>query len=255
MRHSILFFLIIGFLLLISCTPQNTTLPTETSSPTETTLPTPTIIWFPASATPTLKAFSTYTATPEMNPGIGGVIFADDFSEGILWDTALSDQGGATVTHNRLALSAQPGVYISSLRRDITLSNFYAEVTARPSLCRGDDTYGILVRAQGNSFYRFALTCNSTIYAERIKSNVRLSLQAPLASGDAPPGAPGEVRISIWAMGGEMRLFLNDRFQFSVTDVAFSSGAIGLFARGAGDTPVSVTFSDLTVYDVEYVGP
>jgi len=190
-----------------------------------------------------------------MNPGIGGVIFTDDFSDDILWDTAISDQGIATITHNRLALSAQPGVYISSLRRDVTVSNFYAEVIAHPSLCRGDDTYGVLIRAQGNSFYRFALTCNSMIYAERIKSNVRLSLQAPIASGDAPPGAPGEVRISIWAMGSEMRLFLNDRFQFSVTDVAFSSGAIGLFARGAGDTQVSVTFSDLTVYDVDYVGP
>jgi hypothetical protein len=134
------------------------------------------------------------------------------------------------------------------------LGNFYAEVTARPSLCRGDDAYGVLVRAQGNSFYRFGLTCNSMIFAERIKSNVRLSLQAPLSSGDAPPGAPGEVRIGIWAMGGEMRLFLNDRFQFSVTDTAFSSGAIGLFTRGAGDTQVSVTFSDLIVYDVEYAG-
>jgi hypothetical protein len=40
------------------------------SLPTDTAVPTATIVWFPPSATPTL-AVPTYTATPEMNPGIG----------------------------------------------------------------------------------------------------------------------------------------------------------------------------------------
>jgi len=190
-----------------------------------------------------------------MSPGIGSTIFSDDFSNDIYWDIASSDQGSAGIGRNLLAISAQPEVYMASFRRDIILGDFYEEVTAHPSLCSGEDTYGIIIRAQGNSFYRFGLSCNSMIQAERIKSNVRLVLQQPVLSGDAPRGAPGEVRIGIWAVGGEMRLFLNGRFQFSVKDVAFPSGAIGLFARGAGDAPVSVTFSDLIVYDVNYIPP
>jgi hypothetical protein len=90
---------------------------------------------------------------------------------------------------------------------------------------------------------------------ERIKSGTRLSLFNSIASGDAPLGAPGEVKIGIWAVGGEMRLFLNGRFQFSVIEKTFPSGAFGVFAASKGDTPVTITFSDLTVYDVNYIPP
>jgi hypothetical protein len=93
------------------------------------------------------------------------------------------------------------------------------------------------------------------ISMERIQNSVRLLMVSPTLSGDAPPGAPGEVRIGIWANDSEMRFFLNGRFQFSITDPSSPSGAFGVFARGAGDTPVSVIFSDLIVYDVDYVPP
>jgi len=244
-----------GCFLLGACLPLEALPPTETSIPTQTTTPTPTIVWFPPSATPTLSAFSTNTPVPEMKPGIGAKIFSDDFSDEINWDTAVSDDASAIISYNRLSLAAQPNISIASLRRGVTLKDFYAEVTARPSLCRGDDNYGLIVRAIGTYFYRFALNCNRMVYVERINSGVKLILFEPVLSGDAPAGAPGEVRIGLWAVGHEMRLFLNDRFQFSIIDKSFPNGALGLFARSAGDTPMSVTFSDLTVYDVEYIPP
>jgi hypothetical protein len=190
-----------------------------------------------------------------MGPGIGSVVLSDDFSDASNWDTATSDQGSASISRNRLSMFAQPGITLTSMNRTAILTDFYAEITVNLSLCRGEDTYGLIVRSQGNSFYRFSLACNSMIQAERIKSSVRLGLQQPVLSGDAPSGAPGEVRIGLWAVGGEMRLFLNGRFQFSVTDVAFPSGGFGVFARAAGDTPVSVIFSDFIVYDVNYTVP
>ena len=188
-----------------------------------------------------------------MSPGIGSVILSEDFTDDTAWDTAASDQGTAAISRNRLTLAAQPSVYLVSMNREVVLTDFYAEITARPSLCRGEDSYGIIIRSTGNSFYRFTLTCNSMISMERIKNSVRLLMQEPTPSGDAPPGAPGEVRIGIWANGSEMRFFLNGRFQFSITDPSSPSGGFGVFARGAGDTPVSVIFSDLIVYDVDNV--
>jgi len=248
-------FLLIGFLLLGACLPPEPISPTETPAPSDTPPPTATIIWFPPSATPTLKAFPTNTSIPEMNPGIGSVILNDDFSNDSAWDTAISDQGTAAISRNRLTLAAEPDVYLVSMNRDVILNDFYAEITARPSLCRGEDSYGIIIRSTGNSFYRFSLTCDSMVSMERIKSSVRLLMQEPTPSGDAPRGAPGEVRIGIWANGSEMRLFLNGRFQFRVTDPSTPSGSFGVFARGAGDTPVSVIFSDFTVYNVSYIPP
>jgi hypothetical protein len=140
------------------------------------------------------------------------------------------------------------------MRRELPLSDFYAEITARPSLCRGEDNYGLVVRGVGSSFYRFVLACNGQIRAERISGGTRQPLQEPVPSGDAP-GAPGEVRIGIWAVGSEMRLFLNGRYQFSVTEGTFPSGALGVFVRSTGETPVTVTFSELAVYEVDYTLP
>jgi hypothetical protein len=254
MRY-ILFILLFTAILLGSCAPGQMTPATGTPLPFDTPDPTQTIVWFPPSATATPQAIPTYTVTAEMNPGIGEILLADDFSDDSVWDVAASDQGSAAIGRNRLTLVVQPGVYIASLRRETVFDNFYAEITAHTSLCRGDDTYGLLVRAVASSFYRFVLSCNGTLHVERIFSGTRLIILEPTSSGDAPTGAPGEVRIGLWAVGSEMRLFLNDRFQFSIVDKSFQSGALGVFARAAGETPVTVTFSDLTVYDVSNTSP
>jgi hypothetical protein len=190
-----------------------------------------------------------------MNPGIGALILSDDFSDFTAWDTAVSDQGSAAISRNRLTIVVQPGIYLASMRHELAVGNFYAEIAAHTNLCRGEDNYGLVVRAAGNSFYRFALACNGTIFVERIKNGTRLTIYEPVPSGDAPLGAPGQVKIGIWAVNAEMRLFLNDRFQFSVNDRSFPNGGFGVFARSLGETPVTVTFSDLTVYDVVYAFP
>lgn len=255
MKPARIFLLLLsGLLLTAACLPVDTNPPTATPHPTDAATPTATIVWFPPSATPTSLAIPTYTGTPEMSPGIGRVILNDDFSDDNAWDTAASNNGSATISRNRLALTVQPGYYLSSMRWETSLRNFYAEITARPSLCRSEDNYGLIVRGIGNYFYRFVLNCNRQIRAERVNGGTKLSIHEPVPSGDAP-GAPGEVQIGIWAVGSEMRLFLNGRYQFSVSDRSFPSGALGVYVRSAGDTPVTVTFSDLKVYDVDYVLP
>ena len=190
-----------------------------------------------------------------MLTGLGSIIATDDFSRSSTWDTASSDQGSASISRDRLTLAVQPGIYLTSLQRDIVAGDFYAEITARPSLCRGEDEYGFLVRANAVTYYRFSLTCNGQAHAERISVKERHDLHEPVMSGDVPPGAPGEVRIGVWTAGPELRLFLNGRFQFSFTDLNLSSGTVGVFARAADDTPVTVTFSDLVVRAVDYTPP
>lgn len=255
MKTSRLFFLL-GFALVTACLPLEAPSPTATPSPSETPLPTATVVWFPPSATPTpSNGFATQTATPQMNPGIGQITLSDDFSDAALWDVAASNQGSVAVSRNRLTIVAQPGFYLVSMRRSLLTENFYASIIAQTNLCRNDDNYGLLIRAQGLTFYRFVLSCNGLIHVERVKDGVKLVIFEAVPSGDAPLGAPGRVKIGVWAVGAEMRLFLNDRFQFSVNDKSSPSGGFGVFARSTGNTPVTVTFSDLTVYDVNYAFP
>ena len=248
-------FFLFGLFLLTACLPLDVTLPTEPSAPTDTPLQTPTILWFPPTATPTVLVFPTYTGTPEMNPGIGAEIVIDDLTDEDVWDTAVSNEGSATISRSRLSLAVQPGFYLLSQRHDLTLGNFYAEITVRLSLCRGDDNYGMIVRSVGRSYYRFALSCNGLVRAERVNTRGIVPLHEPIRSGDVPPGAPGEVTIGVWAVGSEIRLFLNGRYQFGFSDTSFSSGTLGVFALSQGTDPVSVTFSDLKVYEVDYALP
>jgi len=243
-------------LLLTACSGMGLDAVTATPRPpTPTPLQTPTTVWFPATATPTPQPVRTQPPTPEMLTGLDGIIATDDFSRSSSWDTASSDQGSASISRERLTLAAQPGVYLISLQRNIVAGDFYAEITARPSLCRGADEYGFLVRANAVTYYRFSLTCNGQAHAERVSLKERHDLHEPVLSGDVPPGAPGEVRIGVWAGGPEMRLFLNGRYQFSITDFNLSSGTVGVFARASGDTPVTVAFSDLVVRSVGYTPP
>jgi hypothetical protein len=249
-------FMIICGLLLTACSGIGLDAVTATPRPpTPTPFQTPTPVWFPATATLTPQPVRTQPPTPEMLTDLGGVIATDDFSRSSTWDTAFSDEGSASISRDRLTLVAQPGVYMTSLQRNIVAGDFYAEITARPSLCRGADSYGFLVRANVATYYRFSLTCNGQAHAERISVQERHDLHEPVLSGDVPPGAPGEVRIGVWAAGQELRLFLNGRFQFSFTDFNLSSGTVGVFVHAAGDTPVTVTFSDLEVRAVDYVPP
>jgi hypothetical protein len=224
---------------------------------TETPIPSPTINWFPASETPTFQALATKTPTPEMRPGLSATLLTDDFSDPSLWDAsrASSDQASAIMEDNHLTLAAQSGVYIFRLRHDLILNDHYAEITARPSLCRDKDSYGLLVRASAANYYRFALSCNGTVRMEKLSAGIKLTMQKPLPSGDVPPGAPGKVRIGIWAVGPELRLFLNERYQFSISDRSFPSGTIGVFVSSAGETPMVVSFSELKIQKVDYILP
>ncbi|HND48968.1 MAG TPA: hypothetical protein PLQ75_09845 [Anaerolineales bacterium] len=243
-------------LLLTSCSALDEMLATNTPSPaTETPAPTSTIIWFPPSATPTLQFLSTKAPTPEMRPGLSNELLRDDFSSPFDWDVVTSNDASAVMQDNRLTLAVQSQVYMTSLRHDTLLTDYYAEITAQPSLCKGEDSYGFLIRADGGSYYRFALACDGTVRAERVSNSVRLVLQKPIPSGDVPPGAPGNVRIGVWIVGNEMRLFLNGRFQFSINDPSFPIGTVGVFVRSAGETATIVSFSDLVIQEVDYIPP
>ncbi len=244
-------------LFISACTTAADSAIQSTAPPTATALPsTPTIVWFPPTETPTPQLVVTQEPTPERKPGVANLELSDSFTSPSLWNPAVSEDAAVSLGNSRLTIAAQAGVSAYRVRQGPVLTNFYAEVTARPSLCRGSDEYGLLFRAPSNvAYYAFALSCNGTSRAERMRFTRSYPLHTPVPSADVPLGAPGEVRIGVWVSGSEMRFFLNGRYQFSVTDNAYKAGAVGVFARSVGETPVTVLFSDLSVYDVTYAAP
>ncbi len=242
-----LFLLILG-LATTACLNLGTPPPASPVPPGESPAPpSPTVVWFPPSATPTPLLISTPTATPEMRPNLGAILLQDEFRDPSLWNTASSAQGSVSMDSSALTIAAQPGAYLYTLRSEPSLDNFYAEVTARLSLCRDGGEYGLLIRASSTSYYRLSLICNGALRIDRINNGTRYPLQPLTLSSDVPRGAPAQVRIGLWASGAEMRFFINDNYQFTITDKTFLRGTIGLFARATADLPVTVTFSNLTI--------
>ncbi|MCE7905966.1 MAG: hypothetical protein DYG87_09225 [Anaerolineae bacterium CFX3] len=213
--------------------------------PTATPLPSPTPVWFPPTDTPTPSAATLPTATPDWSPGLGKVLYTDDFTDPANWSN-----GKDYLINGRLTLAAEPDVYRMSLHQDLLVENFYAEIAASLNLCRGAGEYGFLVRAAPTAYYRFGLNCNGEIKADRVVNGTRAPLKLPVFSSDAPRGVPARVRIAVWAVGRELRFFLNDHYQFSVDDPVLPNGSLGVYVRAAADSPVTVSFSDLVVRQV-----
>jgi hypothetical protein len=99
-------------------------------------------------------------------------------------------------------------------------------------------------------FYRFSASCDGQVRMDRVVGGTASSPQPWIPSGSVPPGAPSSSRLAVWASGKEMRFFVNNDYQFTVSDPLLPEGNLGVFARSAGQLDVTVSFTDLIVYDI-----
>ena len=231
--------------------PPPVSLPTETPSPIPSA--SPTVIWFPPSETPPPVPTIETTPTPDQRPGIGEVLLADDFSAADDWSLSVTNRGQIALGRNELTIAiVEPKTLLYSVRSQPIFTDFYAEITASPSLCSGVDEYGLLLRyASPADFYRFSLSCDGQVRLDRLYGGIASSPQPWLASANVPNGAPSSSRLGVWASGREMHFFVDDEFQFSVSDRIIPSGFLGIFARSTGENAVTVSFSDLVVHQLQ----
>jgi hypothetical protein len=243
----------------VGCNQALPAVPTQTQYPTDT-LQAPTltasatIVWFPPTATFTALPTQLQLGTPTPLASVthGELIYADDFDDPTKWTLGRSGSGLAALGPYELTLAInQPAGYLYSLHQGAKLGNFYAEITASPTICRGDDEYGLLLRVSPDlDFYRFSLTCDGQTRVDKYYQG-KASSPVPLTmSGAVPRGAPSASRLAVLAIGKEIHFFINGEFQFTVRDPSLSAGELGVFARAGGEDAVTVNFSDLAVYAV-----
>jgi hypothetical protein len=235
--------------------PTPTLIP-PTATVTVTPTSTATIIWFPATATFTPAPTQATTPTPDLRPPLGKALLEDPFTDKTQWPVSQTTVGNVAYGKGELtlAVSGARGTLVS-LRKAPMLNDFYLEVEALPSLCRGEDMYGVLLRASSaQDTYRVLVTCSGKVRVERVKGGKVLPLQEWTQSGQIFPGGMMRTRLGVWAQGDDLHVFINDVYQFSARDTVWESGTLGLFARSAGDTPLTVSFSDLAAYQVGPTG-
>lgn len=224
--------------------------PTETATITSTV--TATIDWFPATATPTLRPTQIIEPTPEMRPGVGSLLIDDLLSSGSQWQTGRFSAGNITQVNNSLTIAIQQSrASLLSLEMKNILRDFYLETKVNIGLCKSSDVYGLIVRAVSEyNYYRFLVDCQGYARAERVRDGATTLMQDWTPTG-LPPGAPLDVSLGVWVVGSEMRLFANNAYIFSVKDPVFTEGTVGIFARASGDSPVTVSFSEMAISSVE----
>jgi hypothetical protein len=240
--------------LLTACMPGETSSPPLENTPTATVSPTQTatVEWFPPTSTPTLVPTQAVTPTPDFRPNLGEVILSDDFSDPNYWTLGHTSSGNIALGVNELTIAiAESEAYDYSIRQEPILGDFYLEITTSPTLCRGEDQYGVLIRMSSpGDFYRFALSCDGRMRLDRIVQGTASSPQPWTTNSAVPPGAPITSRLGVWVLGDEMRFFVNDQYQFTVNDPLLTAGNLGVFARSAGETAVTVNFSDLVIHQI-----
>jgi hypothetical protein len=220
-------------------TPAATIMPTTTE----------TIVWFPPTPTRTPVPTTEMLPTPDLRPNRGPELLVDDFSDAGNWQVGQSPDGSIAYGRSELTLAVrQPRVALTSLRNGPQLDDFYLEITTRASLCRGADMYGLLLRAASeDDYYRFLINCNGDMRVERIMDGRSLPVQDWIPSGIIPAGSPVELRVGVMASGREIRFFINDLHQFDISDPVIPSGTVGVYARSAGESALTVSFSNLVV--------
>ena len=225
--------------------------PSATPVPATET-PAPTTIWFPTTPTFTPLPTVELLPTPQMRPDVGELFFQDDFSDETAWMLWQTAAGSVAMGKDDLTIVIhEEKVYMYSVRLQPVFTDFYLELTANTNFCRGKDEYGLLLRVSPDiDYYRFSLSCDGNVRLDRLYQGRTVSPQATMLSGAAPQGAPGQVRLGVWALKDEMRFFINDLYQFTVKDGTLLTGGVGVYALSSSAELLSVYFSDLKVYQL-----
>lgn len=225
----------------------------ETPNPSET--PTPTIVWFPPTATTTPWTQGNNNQNPTPNPVVnhGSRMFQDDFTDPSQWSLGVFPAGSIQFGLNELSIGVtRPGGYLYSLRKEPSIGDFYLEITASPSICRGKDEFGVLLRVSNNlDYFRFGINCLGEARLDRVLSGQASSSKPPELNGSIPPGAPSQSRLGVWADGKEIRCYANNTLLFSIQDPSLVKGMIGVYARSAGQDAMTVNFTELSVYEIQ----
>ena len=224
--------------------------PTLTDTPTSP--PTETIVWFPPSKTPEPAPMIKVTPTKELRSEIGEIIFEDEFLSSEDWTVPQTDRGAINVSGGEINIIInEPNSFLVGTREKPDLSDFYVEITANPVLCSGDDEYGFLFRVFGREqYYRLTLTCDGEIRMDKLVGGQLTNLQPLMRSGSVPVGAPSISNLGIFALQGEIRVFINGDPQFTVIDQDLKVGSFGIYARSMGETALTISFSDLIVREL-----
>lgn len=237
--------------LLVACTTQtNTAELTPSLEVSLTSLPSATIEWFPATETKPSPSETPGPVIASIEPTQrGDLIFMDDFSDKSLWQTQKGTEANISYETNALSVAISGDqIEALSLSQHTLPESFHLEFTIETALCSDDDQYGIIFwRNSASGTYRFWANCQGQIMVDRILPDGVYQLVKWDSARKIKPKAPASNVFGIQSRAGELNFYVNDTYQFSLKTRPDLQGALGVIARSAGSTALTVRFSELIV--------
>ena len=94
------------------------------------------------------------------------------------------------------------------------------------------------------------VSCDGNLRVERWRPAEAAVVQNWTPSGQVPRAGLQVLRLGVWMVGSEMRIFVDDVFQFLVHDSLLSGQQVGVFLRSTGANAATVNFSKLVIYQI-----
>jgi hypothetical protein len=253
-RIGILVYLLVIFALITAgcATPTQVSI-NELFSPTPSLTPIATIDWFPATVTPTFAPLQTVTPNPAASPVYEQLDFSDSFAQTGSWMESQTSTGLVIVQEGALTLAVKSTRgSLLALRQNTQLTNDYIQVTMNKlAFCTTDDQIGVVFRAQDEqNFYRLLISCQGQFSVQQVVNGTPSFLVGWSLSNEIPANLWKPLQIGIWTYGNTLRIYFNDKLQSETSRETFKSGTIGFYARAASESPLTVGFSALKVYQV-----
>jgi hypothetical protein len=160
--------------------------------------------------------------------------FSSEIEDGLLWMTALGQQG----------LSCWGLSWPK-------LGNFYIDLTIKmPETCDPDDRFGLLFRApDNNAGYLYGITCGGVQSFTAWTGTETLQI-LPAAKSEAIITTPGALnRVGIMAQDASFAFYINGQLVVEGLDQTFmNEGKIGLYVNSATTESFTVGYDTLAVW-------
>ena len=235
--------------------------------PTPTPLPIATAVAAPVTATavvlePTtaINAITpqvTIVSSPSVTPlaiasvPADNVLMEDDFSSPRnAWLSEVTEQAEKGYEDGEFHITVYQPEYSTWSYPDPPrdFADFALEVDARRVSGPMSNEFGVLVRYQPatDEFYLFAISSDGSYAVEKYQANEWQKLVDWTESAAILQGETVN-RLRVTGQGDNMRFFVNGEPLTQVTDAAFRSGSVGLFASTGDKGGVAVAFDNLRV--------
>ena len=115
-----------------------------------------------------------------------------------------------------------------------------------------EDWYAIAFRVQDSAnYYRWMFNCLGQTRFDRVYQGRTYIIEDWSNNGVIRNFAPQKYRAAISAEGSTLKFYANDTLLLTVEDTVFTTGGYGLQLYSTGYSPMSVSFSEFELWEIE----